>query len=191
MAEKKIDRRALKTQKQIKEALTELLTQKELRSITIQELCDKADIHRVTFYKHFEDIYDLYDQMKKEILSELGLLILRFHENPSKDFGKEMIDYIENNPKVFKMIFSPHNISSLRHQFMNMIEGVFRLIQTEKQTAELKDEKLEYISAFWSSGCIAVIEKWVHNDCSQSKEYIMQMLSHLDVLIEKALAIEL
>ena len=53
MEDKKVDRRSLKTQRQIKEALCELLTIKELRHITIQEISDKADIHRVTFYKHY------------------------------------------------------------------------------------------------------------------------------------------
>ena len=53
MDEKKTDRRSLKTQKLIKEALAELLTEKELRQITVQEVSDKADIHRVTFYKHY------------------------------------------------------------------------------------------------------------------------------------------
>ena len=49
MADKKTDRRTLKTRKAIFESLAELLTEKELRSITVQELSDKADVHRVTF----------------------------------------------------------------------------------------------------------------------------------------------
>ena len=115
MDEKKTDRRSLKTQKLIKEALAELLTEKELRQITVQEVSDKADIHRVTFYKHYYDIYDLYEQLEKEVMSELGLLILKFHENTAKNFGTEIVEYIEKNPKIFRMMFSSHNTGELRH----------------------------------------------------------------------------
>lgn len=139
MDERKTDRRSLKTQKALKQALAELLAEKEIRKITVQEVSDKADVHRVTFYKHYYDIYDLYEQLENDVLSELGLLILKFQEDPSKDFGKELIGYIQKNPTLFKMIFSPHNTGELRYKFSNMVEGVFRLIQAEKNSVTLKD----------------------------------------------------
>ena len=49
MAEKKPNRRALKTRKAIFEGLAELLCEKELPRITVNELTEKADIHRATF----------------------------------------------------------------------------------------------------------------------------------------------
>lgn len=188
MAEKKVDRRALKTQKQLKTALCELLAEKELRQITVQELSDRADVHRVTFYKHYYDIYDLYEQLEKEVLSELGLLILRFHEHPSRDFGRELIDYIAQNPKIFRMVFSSHNTGELRSKFIGMLEGIFRLIQTEKKPVDLRDSSLEYLSAFWSSGCAAVIEKWVTNDFAQTKDFIIKTIAQLDEYMEKTAA---
>ena len=69
-----------------------------------------------------------------------------------------------------------------------MVEGVFRLIQTEKSTLALNDIRLDYFSAFWSSGCIAVIEKWVQNNFSQSKDFILNTISGLDKNMEKLIA---
>ena len=180
MAEKQTDRRALKTQKQLKEALAQLLAEKELRHITVQELSDKADVHRVTFYKHYYDIYDLYEQLEQEGLSNVGLMTLKFYENPDPAFGIELIDYIRDNPNIFKMIFSPHNTGILKHTFFTMIEGVFRLVQTEKIAVSLDDSRLDYLSAYWASGCIAIIEKWVQTDFAQSKEFIIDILAQLD-----------
>ena len=75
-------------------------------------------------------------------------MLLEFHEKPSKDFGKALIAYIEENPAIFKMIFSSHNTGDLRYQFTSMIQGVFRLIQTEKLDVTLNDNTLNYLSAF-------------------------------------------
>ena len=191
MDDKKVDRRALKTQRVLKESLAELLAKKELRHITVQELCDTADIHRVTFYKHYADIYDLYEQFEKEILSELGLLLLKFQENPSRDFGRELVSYIALHPKIFRMIFSPHNTGELRNKLSTIVEGVFRLIQTEKNPIDLRDSRLNYLSACWASGCIAVIEKWVQQDFDQSQDYIIRLIAALDEHMERFISAQL
>ena len=43
------DRRVQRTQKNIRNALSSLLSEKELSQITVKELSDKADINRKTF----------------------------------------------------------------------------------------------------------------------------------------------
>ena len=67
MNEKKTDRRTIKTRKAICEAFAELLTEKQLHKITVQEIADKADVNRVTFYKHYPDVYDLYNKIEEEV----------------------------------------------------------------------------------------------------------------------------
>ena len=60
MPEKSTDRRALRTRKALADALSELLTQKQLHKITVAEICEKADLNRGTLYRHYLDVYDLY-----------------------------------------------------------------------------------------------------------------------------------
>ncbi|MBQ7203259.1 MAG: TetR/AcrR family transcriptional regulator [Eubacterium sp.] len=189
MAEKKVDRRTLKTQRAIKEALAELIAEKEIRHITVQELSDLADVHRVTFYKHYYDIYDVYEQLEREILSDLGVLILDFHKRPVEDFDLQLVDYIADNPKIFKMIFSPHNTGELKHKFSNMVDGVFRLIQYEKNGIDFKDSRLDYLAACWSSSSIEVLSKWVQSDFAQPKEFIFKILLEVDEHLEKLLLV--
>lgn len=191
MPEQKLSRKALKTKKQIKNALAEFLQTKELKDITVQEVARKADISRTAFYNYYYDVYDIYEQLEKEVLAELGLLTLNFHYDPSKNYGDEFFNYITQNPEIFKMIFSPYNIGELRYKITNMIEGVFRLIQTEKNALEITDKELDYFSAFWSSGCIAVIEKWVQKDFSPSKDYIIKTLTEFEQQMEVFIASQL
>ena len=80
MEAKKTDRRTLKTRKVIYNSLMELLTQKELHKVTVQEISEMADINRTTFYKHFLDVYDLYDKLEQEILIEWGMLVLNMQD---------------------------------------------------------------------------------------------------------------
>ena len=47
------DLRILKTQERLQNAMLELLQSKELKAITVKEICDKAGISRNAFYQHY------------------------------------------------------------------------------------------------------------------------------------------
>ena len=47
------DLRILKTQERLQNSLLELLDTKELKEITVKEICDKAGISRNAFYQHY------------------------------------------------------------------------------------------------------------------------------------------
>ncbi len=57
------DLRILKTQEKLQNSLLDLLRTKELKAITVKEICDKAGISRNAFYQHYVYKEDLYDQM--------------------------------------------------------------------------------------------------------------------------------
>ena len=180
MSESKIDRRAMKTRNAIFEALAELLCEKELRKITIQDLSDKADVHRVTIYKHFLDIYDIYEQLEKSVLQEIGLLITEYGEKATFEIYPSFFKYITENPKIFKMIFSPHNTTMLYMKLLNLVEGLNRVILSEKFGVDIYDSRIQYVIRYHSNGCLAIIGGWVLSDFEQSKDFIVKMLTDLD-----------
>jgi len=80
---KTLDLRIRRTHKLLFDALTLLLSEKSFDNITITDICEKAMVHRTTFYKHFEDKYHLLDSLisqlvqnlKKKALNRLQLII--------------------------------------------------------------------------------------------------------------------
>ena len=66
-----MDRRIKYTKKTIKDTFIKLLAEKDIKKITVSELCKKADINRATFYRYYLDVYDLLDSIKKEFEIEL------------------------------------------------------------------------------------------------------------------------
>ncbi len=59
MRQVKTDRRSLRTRQMLMGAMVELMRQKRYDSITVQEIADRANIGRSTFYAHFTDKDDL------------------------------------------------------------------------------------------------------------------------------------
>ena len=185
MPEKSNDRRAQKTRKALASALSELLTQKELHKITVQELCDKAELNRGTLYRHYLDVYDLYEKIEKETVVDLALLLLDADEQPTAEFFKKIIEYISQNKSIFRMIFSPNTTGQLRKQLSGMIKGIFQQKQIEKGVGSLSENDLNYMCSYRAQGCLAIISDWVTGDFKESEDFIIKTISLLDSNTEK------
>ncbi|MDP5274107.1 TetR/AcrR family transcriptional regulator [Chengkuizengella axinellae] len=97
MKEQKKDRRVQRTRNLLHEALQDLMVEKGYEAITVQDLIDRANIGRSTFYSHFVD--------KEELLAE--------NVNILSELLKEQIDKSETKKtEVFRFKFS---LSFLKH----------------------------------------------------------------------------
>ena len=186
MNEKTPNRRTLKTRRALCEALAELLAEKELHKVTVQEIADKADVNRVTFYKHYLDVYDLYEKIEKRTLAELGLLALKLEELPEEEFASCLVEYVSENRAVFKMVFSPNSTGLLRAKLSRLIEGIFLQIASEQNGTNLHDKDLIYRSCYRTQGCLAILSKWVQGDFREAQDFIIQMISDLDSAVQDA-----
>jgi AcrR family transcriptional regulator len=65
---RKKDRRVLKTRRLLLRALGSLLHEKRYESIVVQEILDRADVGRSTFYTHFRDKDELLQSAIREVL---------------------------------------------------------------------------------------------------------------------------
>ena len=182
------DRRTAKTRKAIIDALADLLYEKELHKVTVKEITEKADINRGTFYKHFLDVYDLYDKAEQDILVDLGMLVLQLEEIPSDKFFTHLVDFIDNNRAVFRMMFSPNSTNKLRDRFNRCLEGSLRQVEAEKKDTAISDINLRYQTNYRSRGCVAIIALWVRGEFAEPKDFIIKTLSELDANTEKFIA---
>jgi len=62
----KVDPRVRRTRRLLQQALTELMAEKSFRSITVQDIAERATVNRVTFYAHFADKYALLEYTIRE-----------------------------------------------------------------------------------------------------------------------------
>ena len=81
-----MDRRQQKTRKAIFDAFAALLEEESYAKITVQEIVDKADIGRTTFYAHFETKDCLLQEMCADLFGHV--FSEHLHTEETHDFSK-------------------------------------------------------------------------------------------------------
>lgn len=97
-----VDRRSRRSQRLIKEAFYRLIVQKPLFRLTVAEITREADLERGTFYGHYHDVFDLYDQ---ELAAHVDTLLALFKRHYLTAFDKHdfvplfssIINYLTTN----------------------------------------------------------------------------------------------
>lgn len=65
-----MDRRTKYTRNLIKEVLMAFLKERRFETITVTEICRRAEINRGTFYLHYLDTYNVLEDLVDDFLSE-------------------------------------------------------------------------------------------------------------------------
>lgn len=170
------DRRIRKTKKALREALAELMMEKELRSITIRELSDTADVHRATFYAHYKDIYDLYEQLGDTLIDEIGAII----GDPSRtyeDLFKALIDYVIDNAKTCRIFLKDRTFYERISGFLE--EKYFDIWQYETGQSEVTEE-WRFLTRYHMQGCLALISRWVEDGYTYPKDKFTDIILKVD-----------
>ena len=173
---RKMDRRTQKTQKAIREAFLILLGKKNIDKIKVAEISQLADIGRGTFYLHYNDVFDLYDQVEKDLYAEIERLLDRSFSSRSPDnlmnLTSAITEYIICNRETFLLFVEPvkgcGNLDKLKNLFMQkMIWGELDGFPSDFRIVECM---------FSISGVVGVLEEWLFGRLELSQKQIAESL---------------
>lgn len=178
------DRRVKKTTRIIKESLATLLKEKDINEISIKELANLADISRSTFYAHYQDIYDLYDQMENDLLADMDNIMKQDPTHKYLELYGILIDYIYDNSVIFSSFMGSNRNSQFRSKLADFFEKKYNEIVLYEMNATEMKEGWKYISRYINGGFIHMLSLWLESDLAYPKETIMNMVKELDYAID-------
>jgi AcrR family transcriptional regulator len=90
MGEDRTDRRVKRTRKTLQDALIALILEKGYEAITVQDVIDRADVGRSTFYAHFVDKEALLLSQFEHLQADFER---HFDENAADDASADLLDF--------------------------------------------------------------------------------------------------
>lgn len=183
--EKKIDRRVRKTKQQLQDGFIQLRKKKDLKDITVKELCELTDLNRGTFYLHYKDIYDLSEQLEsslfislQDVLDKHSLDYENNLTNSPKPLLRDILQLIKDNADFCTMLLSDTGEIT----FINKLKKLVLDIVFKKCINIFdfnKEEHFTYSYNFILYGCIGIIDSWLLNGLKESPEEIAQLTSKM------------
>ncbi len=176
---KKNDQRTRLTQMLIRKALTSLLSQKPIQSISVKELCEEAGINRGTFYAHYADIYDLLDKIEEEMMCDLQEALQPLLEEREENLTPLKIttgifDCIKENVDICIVTLGPYGDKQFAARLLSV--GRERCLEGYSKYFEgATTKQIEYYYAFVSAGCIGLLEKWLNDGMTTSTAEIARV----------------
>lgn len=179
----KLDRRKQRTLRLLREALMELVVEKGYDNLTIQDITDRADVARTTFYLHFRDKDDLLFQSMEALYDELVAsfpypLPDALRHSPS-EVGKDATDFrhVAEHAAFYKAML-------LRDQgsigFLNRVRHYLSLTMLNLAVAPAAGQPPclppDFISAALAGLEIGVISWWLENNMPYTPEQMAEMV---------------
>lgn len=174
------DRRVKKTKALLKQSLADLLCEKDIKNITIKELTDRVNISRNAFYNHYEDIYDLYNQMENELFADINNLLIESPIDAYEEMLDNLLDYIQSHASIFRAFLCTKENYLFQMKFSSYFAQKFTDITLfEMGTDQLKDD-WKYLVNYHSNGTISSIAMWIEDNFSYPKEKLLNMIMAID-----------
>ena len=142
------------------------------------EICEIADIHRSTFYRHYAGINDIEIDIEKTVLKTFSDILdntpLDDFINGRKIFLKTVSETIRNDLSFYTKVL----LVNRRVGFIENINATIRnkLKETLSEKTELSDDEIDYIFTFAVAGRVAVYRKWILSGFKQSEDTISSIL---------------
>lgn len=168
----------------LKAALLELMHEKKLDDITVDDLAARANVNKKTLYYHYDGISGLLCQMAEDWASSA---IAGRNETPETwmEILRDVLEMVRKRAGFLKAIGSSRYAGEFRRwlnrfsdqyleQFILSTLNIYKdLRQTE---LELTPKQIEYLVQYYSRGFLAVEIHWFETGMKESCEELVDLL---------------
>ncbi len=181
------DLRVQRTRRLLHDAVVALTIEKGFAAVTVQDIVERAMVNRATFYRHYQDKYDLVMSSVKEILDDLDVP----NTPPPAQFDQAMIDvpspaeirvyqHFAQHAPFYRSLLGKNGLPSLPAYLHSRIKQILiRHLDASGYNAERARIPLDLCITFAASSAIGTIIWWLEHDLPYSPEQMAVWNSQL------------
>lgn len=190
-SQQRMDPRVIRTQRLLKNALFDLLEEREYEQVTVQDIADQATVKRATFYLHYSDKQDLVQQCIAELLNELSESILNqqddlpfdFHSGKAHPIFIRMFQHVSAHFCQYQALLVNNRIPAFSAGLLDVLhhfisEGINRTEPDDSNLSARRDVVIKYVE----SAFLEIIIWWVENQMPYPEEEMAEMLMNLSIM---------
>jgi AcrR family transcriptional regulator len=194
VAGKTPDRRVQRTHQLLQTALIALIQEKGYEALTVQNIIDRANIGRATFYAHFDSKEDLLVSRLDGLRTSLQTRQRQARQTSRSEdrmfaYSREMFVHVDEHRTVFRAMVGKRSGAIIQQLFHKMLVDLVRedvkAIAPAKPTGAMPQEAVAQLIA---GGLFGLILWWVDGPAKLSVDEIDSLFRRLAMPALKAMA---
>lgn len=161
------NKRRKESQEKIEKIFVQLIQRKNISEISVSTICEKANLNRSTFYANYIDIYDLAEKVKEKMADDFAEFQISQNSKQDPDGYLNFFRHIKENQIFFKTYFKLESISITPATQYNI----------DLATRLYNNEYIDYHIEFFRAGLNAIIKKWLNNNCRETPEEMVKIIT--------------
>ncbi len=192
---RRVDRRVSRTRRLLRDALFALILEKGFDAVTIEEITNRADLGRTTFYLHYHDKEDLLMESISELADDLIEQMVRL---PTETWQAESdasnatpspaillpFNHVANNAQLYRIILRGEGSYTIARRLREIIvqacDAMLHVLLEKDRLATINPQVpmeifLNYLAGSW----LGLITWWLENDMPYSAADMALMFQKL------------
>ena len=166
-----MDKRIINTKIKLTNTLLSIMKTKNIKDITVLELCKQANINRTTFYKYYKDVEDLIISIEETLISNLQTNIQDIKRNYLITFANKIIEAIYSNKEIYSALLGKNGDHKFLRKILNLVYNE-SIQEWQKLLKKASIDDLEKIYNFIVDGTIGIIENWIEKNLNDEPNNI-------------------
>lgn len=162
------DRRIQRTQQLLRTALLALVKEKGFESVSVQEIIDRANVGRTTFYAHFSNKEELllcgFDELRLRLKQRQREARARQGEQDERLFGfsREMFEHVGEHREVFQAMAGKRSGATVQRRLQDLlIELVREDVKLTVPALRAKSTQRESVVRFVAGAFLGLLAWWL------------------------------
>lgn len=181
----KEDLRIKRTHKLLSEALIMLMSEKPFEKITVVDICERAMVHRATFYAHFADKYELLKFVLQTFEAAFDNEDVTSHDIAGYrayylSVASDIIDEIARRKDLMATIIRKNQeesfLAGIRYR---LTEKILEKLTKCNDNGMVLPVPAEVLARFYAGACMSILEWWIVDGQDISKEQLVAYLNRL------------
>ncbi len=172
------DRRVLRSRAALEAALRELVTERDLRQISVADLTKRAGVNRSTFYEHYVDVHDLavaactatYDELVATAPIPHGQLAPG--GSPLPNPLPALFTHVAEHAPLYRALLCDEGSARMINHLLHRVTLAARISRGLPPEPESSDTPHDPVSAFLAGAVLGTVIDWLRRDCPGTAEEI-------------------
>ena len=161
------DRRVRRTKRIIGDAFVALILEKGYARVTVQDILDRADVGRSTFYAHYRDkesvLTAAFEDLRDELRTDLATLTPDVPPSPTSPTGA-LFEHAYQRRAVYRALCGRQGGDIVYRHLRHLLGDLLREHLRPHLAAAGSDLPVDVVAEFYTSAALGLLTWWVDHD---------------------------